>query len=96
MAFQFFFFFFCWDVLKIEVIGVFRDFHERDRFIKSLNATSLVLVHSKGGTEDLKDVRPINLVGSLYKLLAKVLDNRIKKVVGKVISESQNAFVEGI
>ena len=33
--------------------------------------------------------------GSLYKLLAKVLANRLKKVMGKVITESQNAFVEG-
>ncbi|RVW68000.1 Transposon TX1 uncharacterized 149 kDa protein [Vitis vinifera] len=49
----------------------------------------------RGGAEDLKDFRPISLVGSLYKLLAKVLANRIKKVMGKVISESQNAFVEG-
>ncbi|RVW84958.1 hypothetical protein CK203_039556 [Vitis vinifera] len=47
------------------------------------------------GVEDLKDFRPISLVGSFYKLLAKVLANRIKKVIGKVISESQNAFVEG-
>ena len=31
----------------------------------------------------------------LYKLLAKVLANRIKKVMGKVISEPQNAFLEG-
>ncbi|KAJ9681633.1 hypothetical protein PVL29_017839 [Vitis rotundifolia] len=71
---------FCWD---------------RGRFVKSLNATFLVLVPKKGGAEDLKDFRPISLVGSLYKLLAKVLANRIKKVMGKVISESQNAFVEG-
>ena len=34
-------------------------------------------------------------MGSLYKLLAKVLANRLKKVMGKVILESQNAFVEG-
>ena len=70
----------------------------RGRFVKSLNATFLVLVLKKGGAEDLKDFRPISLVGSLYKLLAKllakVLANRIKKVMGKVISESQNAFVE--
>ncbi|RVW98940.1 Transposon TX1 uncharacterized 149 kDa protein [Vitis vinifera] len=52
-------------------------------------------VPKRGGAEDLKDFRPISLVGSLYKLLAKVLANRIKKVLGKVISESQNAFVEG-
>ena len=89
------FWLFCWDVVKIGIMGLFREFHERSRFVKSLNATFLVLVPKKGGAEDLKDFRPISLVGSLYKLLAKVLANRIKKVIGKVISESQNAFVEG-
>ena len=49
----------------------------------------------KGGVDGLKDFRPISLVESLYKLLAKVLANRLKKVVGKVISSSHNAFVEG-
>ena len=43
----------------------------------------------------MKDFSPISLVESLYKLLAKVLANRIKKVMGKVISEPQNDFVEG-
>ncbi|RVW41410.1 hypothetical protein CK203_095174 [Vitis vinifera] len=47
------------------------------------------------GAEDLGDFRPISLVGSLYKWLAKVLANRLKKVVGKVISKAQGAFVEG-
>ncbi|RVX21849.1 hypothetical protein CK203_001592 [Vitis vinifera] len=49
----------------------------------------------KGGAKDLKDFRPISLVGSLYKLLAKVLANRVKVVAGKVVSRSQNAFVKG-
>ncbi|RVW28696.1 hypothetical protein CK203_083266 [Vitis vinifera] len=37
-------------------------------------------VPNKGGVEDLKDFRPINLMGSLYKLLAKVLANRLKRL----------------
>ncbi|RVX03362.1 hypothetical protein CK203_019838 [Vitis vinifera] len=61
---------------------------------RSLNSTFLVLVPKKGGAEDLRDYRPISLVGGLYKILAKVLANRLKKVVSKVVS-SQNAFVEG-
>ena len=75
--------------------GFFREFHEGGKFVKSLNATFLVLVPKKGCAEDLKDFRSISLVGSLYKLLAKVLTNRLKKVKGKMILESQNAFVEG-
>ncbi|RVW89949.1 Transposon TX1 uncharacterized 149 kDa protein [Vitis vinifera] len=62
---------------------------------RSVNSTFLVLVPKKGGAEDLRDYRPISLVGGLYKILAKVLANRLKKVVSKVMSSSQNAFVEG-
>ena len=60
-----------------------------------MNATFLVLIPKKGDVEDLKDFMPISLLGSLYKILVKVLANRLKKVVGKVVSKAQNAFVEG-
>ncbi|RVX18929.1 Transposon TX1 uncharacterized 149 kDa protein [Vitis vinifera] len=39
--------------------------------------------------------KPISLLGGVYKLLAKVLSNRIKKVLDKVVSPDQNAFVKG-
>ena len=45
--------------------------------------------------EDLKDLRPIILVGGLYKILSKVLANRIKRVMVRIISQSQSGFVEG-
>ena len=45
--------------------------------------------------EYLKDIRPISLVGRLYKLLAKVLANKLKRVVGNLVSEFQHAFVVG-
>ena len=83
------------DFVKEEVMGFLKEFHEHGRFVRSLNSTFLVLIPTKVGAEDLRDFRPISLVGRLYKLLAKVLANRLKKVVGKVVSSVQNAFVEG-
>ena len=44
---------------------------------------------------DLKDFRPISLIGGLYKLLAKLLANRLKMVVGEVVSKFQHAFIQG-
>ena len=76
-------------------MGFFKDFFEREKFVRRLNTTFLVLAPKKGRANDLSDFRPISLVGGLYKLLAKVLANRLKKVVGKVVSSTQNAFIEG-
>ena len=81
--------------MKEEVMGFFKEFYQNDQFVKSLNATFLVLVPKSRTVVDLKDLRPISLVGSLYKILSKVLANRIKRVMSLVISQYQNAFVEG-
>ena len=89
------FWLFCWDVVKSEILELFREFHLHGTFQRSLNSTFLLLISKKEGAEDLRDFRPISLVGSVYKLLAKVLANRLKSVMGEVISDSQQAFVHG-
>ena len=45
------------------------------------------------GVEDLKDFRLIRLVGGLYKLLPKVLANRLQRVVGNLVLDFWHAFV---
>ena len=53
------------------------------------------MIPKKNDASNIRDFRPINLVGSLYKILAKVLANRLKVVLDQLISESQNSFVGG-
>ena len=43
----------------------------------------------------MKDFRPIILIGSIYRLIAKVLANRLRNVMNKLVNSAQNAFVEG-
>ena len=76
-------------------MAFFKDFHWQCVFEKSLNATFLCLIPKKTNAVNIKDFCPISLVGSLYKLLAKVLANRFQEVLDKLISDSQNSFVGG-
>ena len=81
--------------MKVKILEMFKEFHEQSSFLKSLNNTFLVLIPKKGGATDLGDFRPISLLGGLYKLMAKVLANRLKRVLNKVVAPTQNAFVMG-
>jgi Reverse transcriptase (RNA-dependent DNA polymerase) len=53
----------------------------------------MVLFHKKGDREDLANYRPITMLNSDYKIVAKVLANRLQKVIGNLIDESQTGFV---
>ena len=71
---------FNWDFAKGDIMGLFKEFHESRKFARNLNTTFIVMVSKKSGAEDFKDFRPISLVCNLYKLLAKVLANGLKRV----------------
>ena len=79
---------------QIKSHGDFSSFFERGQFKKSLNATFISLIPKKLDAIEVKDFQPISLIVGVYKIVAKVLVNRLKEVIGDVISESQNAFVK--
>uniref|UniRef100_A0A2N9E7V6 Reverse transcriptase domain-containing protein n=1 Tax=Fagus sylvatica TaxID=28930 RepID=A0A2N9E7V6_FAGSY len=85
----------CWSIVRNDILAVCQEFHEHCQFERSLNATFVSLIPKKHGADELKDFRPISLVGGMYKIIAKLLANRLKVVLGKIISPSQSAFVKG-
>ncbi|RVX05721.1 Transposon TX1 uncharacterized 149 kDa protein [Vitis vinifera] len=85
----------CWDVIKEDLMRVFLEFHTNGVINQSTNATFIALVPKKSQSFKISDYRPISLVTSLYKIIAKVLSGRLRKVLHETISGSQGAFVEG-
>ena len=56
----------------------------------------ITLVFKKKGSKlDLQNYRPISLLNVDYKILAKVLANRIKRVIGDIIKTSQSYSIPG-
>lgn len=84
-----------WKVLGKEVYQSCKAWLQECKFPATVNDTMLVLVPKKESVEDPKDLRPIALCNVLYKVIAKVLANRLKKILPDVITEEQSAFVPG-
>ena len=82
-------------MVEVDVIAVFKHFHKYSMFERSLNASFLSLIPKKNNAIDVKDFWPISLVGSVYKLLSKMLTNRLRVVLDSLISKSQNSFISG-
>jgi hypothetical protein len=69
------------------------NFHALDKFERSLKGAFIALIPKKAGAVHIKEYCPISLVGGIYKTISKVLANRLKLVLEKIISRSQNAFI---
>ena len=85
----------CWRVVEKDILAVFEEFFQHCKFEKSLNATFIALIPKKIDASNVRDFHPISLVGSVYKILAKVLAIRLRVVLDQLISETQNRFVGG-
>ena len=78
-----------------EVLEFFDEVYDHCKFEKSLNASFITLIVKKVNATNIRDFRPISLIGGVYIIIAKVLANRLKMVLGDIVYESQNAFVKG-
>lgn len=62
---------------------------------KGINSTILALIPKKLDSMEMKDYRPIACCNVIYTVVSKILANRLKKILPRIITESQSAFVQG-
>jgi len=84
-----------WEFIKEDIVNVMALFHDIGVVPKGCNASFVALIPKVKDPSKLEQYRPISLVGVIYKVIAKVLAGRIKKVINSVVEESQSAFLKG-
>ena len=71
-------------------------FFKTGKLPQSINTTWVTLIpKKKDGVIRVNDFRPISIVGSFYKVMAKILSKRLQEVLPRLVGDSQTAFVKG-
>jgi len=59
-----------------------------------VNSTILALIPKKMEAKEIKDYRPISCCNVLYKVISKIIANRLKRVLPQFIAGNQSAFIK--
>ncbi|XP_023635799.1 uncharacterized protein LOC111829922 [Capsella rubella] len=84
-----------WDDIKSDLMLAVRGFFEEGRFDTYMNHTNICLIPKIDGARQLCDFRPIALCNVSYKIISKILVERLKTHLASLISEEQAAFIPG-
>ncbi|CAL9020270.1 unnamed protein product [Prunus brigantina] len=82
-----------WPTIGGDILGVVQSFFHSRRMLRKFNHTHIVLIPKVATPRRMTQWRPISLCNVVYKIISKVLTNRLKKVIPHVVSLNQSAFV---
>ncbi|GJT20038.1 RNA-directed DNA polymerase, eukaryota, reverse transcriptase zinc-binding domain protein [Tanacetum coccineum] len=82
-----------WKIMESDVVDAVSCFFQQGYFPKGGYSSYISLILNILDANMVRDFRPISLIGSLYKIIAKFLANRIVVVLGNLVNEVQSAFV---
>eukprot|EP00253_Pinus_taeda_P018445 PITA_18445 len=85
----------CWSTVKQDVWEAVEDSRRLGTILKSLNSTFIALIPKVEEAKTPDKFRPIALCNVIYKIISKVIANRLKTILPGIISEEQSGYVEG-
>ena len=75
-----------WDMLKEEVWEIVEESRTSKGVLKAFNATFLTLIPKSEGDDAPGKFRPIALCNVIYKIILKVIANRLKPLLPGIIN----------
>nr|GEV03226.1 hypothetical protein [Tanacetum cinerariifolium] len=92
-GFSFEFFRKFWDIVGSDLFEAVKWFFDYSSFPRGCNSSFIALISKNQDPKFVNDYRPISLIGSLYKVVTKILANRLSMVISDLISNVQTAFL---
>nr|GEX99235.1 putative reverse transcriptase domain-containing protein [Tanacetum cinerariifolium] len=84
-----------WIISRTDLLKAIKWFWNTGTISGGCNTSFVTLIPKTQDPITLSDFRPISLIGCYYMIIGKMLAERIKKVIHKVVWEEQNGFIQG-
>ena len=84
-----------WHIVGSDVTDAVLDFLHSGYMVPEMNYTHIVLIPKVKKPDKMSNFRPISLCNVIYKIISKVMTNRLKRILSQLISPTQSAFVPG-
>ncbi|GJU95918.1 RNA-directed DNA polymerase, eukaryota [Tanacetum coccineum] len=85
-----------WDIIKKDLHDFINSFFASCDMPYGANSSFFTLIPKVNNPTLITDFRPISLIGIHYKIIAKILANRLSKVIDKIVSKEQSTFIAGL
>ena len=85
----------CWPIVGDLVSQAILEFFLNSKGLHMINSTFITLIPKSEHADSLEQFRPISLCNFLYKVITKLLANRLQLVLPTIINPSQAAFIKG-
>ncbi|GKE96460.1 RNA-directed DNA polymerase, eukaryota, partial [Tanacetum coccineum] len=82
-----------WDTIGPDLCIAVEWFFEHYSFVRGCNSSFIALIPKVPDPKFMNDYRPISLIGSLYKVVTKILAIRLSLVISDLISDVQTVFL---
>ncbi|GJS27910.1 putative ribonuclease H protein, partial [Tanacetum coccineum] len=83
------------DIIKKDLHDFINSFFASCDMPYGANSSFFTLIPKVNNPTLITDFRPISLIGIHYKIIAKILANRLSKVIDKIVSKEQSTFIAG-
>ena len=76
-------------------MALVRLFENNNLNMTRLNYVMLTLIPKEENASEIRKFRPIALINYSFKIFSKALNNRLTRIIDRLISPNQTAFIKG-
>jgi len=85
----------CWDIVGSDVCNAIKQFFSHNWILLGMNANVVSLIPKIHGSTSIKDFKPIVVAKFRFKIISKILIDKLASIAARIVSPNQNDFIKG-